>query len=103
MGVVYRARDEQLQRDVALKILPFELALNTDALRRFEAEARAASALNHPNIVTIYEVSRSGDRAWIAMELIDGDDLRTVLQREPFTLKSVLRYAVKIAEGLAAA
>jgi serine/threonine-protein kinase len=103
MGVVYRARDEKLQRDVALKILPFELSMNPEALRRFETEARSASALNHPNIVTIYEVSRSDDRAWIAMELIDGDDLRTVLSREPLTLKGVLRIAGKIADALAAA
>ncbi|HJQ39003.1 MAG TPA: protein kinase, partial [Thermoanaerobaculia bacterium] len=103
MGVVYRARDEKLQRDVALKILPFELAMNPEALRRFESEARSASSLNHPNIVTIYEVSRTEDRAWIAMELIDGDDLRTVMQREPITLKGVLRIAGKIADALAAA
>jgi Flp pilus assembly protein TadD/TolB-like protein len=103
MGEVYRARDEKLARDVAVKILPFELSMNTDALRRFEAEARAASALNHPNIVTIYEVSRTDDVAWIAMELIDGDDLRTVIEREPPPLKNVLRIAGKIADGLAAA
>ena len=103
MGEVYRARDEKLARDVALKILPFELSMNAESLRRFEAEARAASALNHPNIVTIYEVSRSDDVAWIAMELIDGDDLRTVIEREPPPLKNVLRIAGKIADGLAAA
>ena len=103
MGEVYRARDEKLQRYVALKILPRELAMNPEALRRFESEARSASALNHPNIVTIYEVSRSEDIAWIAMELIDGEDLRTMLHGEPMTLKSALRIAVKIAEGLSAA
>src|SRR5436190_5958022 len=104
MGEVYRARDEKLQRYVALKILPRELAMNPDALRRFESEARSASALNHPNIVTIYEVNRTDDNiGWIAMELIDGEDLRTMLGGEPMTLKSALRIAVKIAEGLAAA
>ena len=103
MGEVYRARDEKLGREVALKFLPAELALNPDALRRFEQEARAASALNHPNIVTIYEVSRTEDVAWIAMELIDGESLRELIAREPLPLKNVLRIAVKIAEGLAAA
>ncbi|HEX2123364.1 MAG TPA: protein kinase [Thermoanaerobaculia bacterium] len=103
MGEVYRARDEKLGRDVALKILPRDLAANTDALRRFEQEARAASALNHPNIVTIYEVSRTDDRAWIAMELVDGEDLRTLIERDPPTLKSALRIAVKVAEGISAA
>lgn len=103
MGEVYRARDAHLGRDVALKILPRDLAANTDALRRFEQEARAASALNHPNIVTIYEVSRTDDRAWMAMELVDGEDLRTLIERDPPTLKSALRIAVKIAEGISAA
>jgi eukaryotic-like serine/threonine-protein kinase len=103
MGEVYRARDAKLERDVALKILPAELANNTEALRRFELEARAASALNHPNIVTIYEISRENDIAWIAMELVDGEDLRTLIQRDGLTIKGALRIASKIAEGLAAA
>jgi serine/threonine-protein kinase len=103
MGEVYRARDAKLERDIALKILPPELSNNAEALRRFEQEARAASALNHPNIVTIYDIGQSDDVAWIAMELIEGDDLRTIVEREPLSLRDALRIAVKIVDGLAAA
>lgn len=101
---MYCARDAKLGREVALKILPSDLAASPDALRRFEQEARAASALNHPNIVTIYEISQSENNfAWIAMELVDGEDLRTISIREPLPLKSALRIATKVADGLAAA
>jgi tetratricopeptide (TPR) repeat protein len=103
MGEVYCARDSKLGREVALKLLPSDLASSPDALRRFEQEARAASALNHPNIVTIYEISQSENLAWIAMELVDGEDLRTLITREPMSLKHGLRIATKIADGLAAA
>ena len=103
MGEVYCARDAKLGREVALKLLPPDLASNPEALRRFEQEARAASALNHPNIVTIYEISQSEKFAWIAMELVDGEDLRTITTREPLSLKNALRIATKIADGLAAA
>ena len=103
MGEVYCARDEKLGREVALKILPAELASSPEALRRFEQEARAASALNHPNIVTIYEISQSEKFAWIAMELVDGEDLRTISNREPLSLKNAMRIATKVADGLAAA
>ncbi|MGZ5432753.1 MAG: FlgO family outer membrane protein [Thermoanaerobaculia bacterium] len=103
MGEVYCARDAKLGREVALKILPSDLASNPDALRRFEQEARAASALNHPNIVTIYEISRSETFAWIAMELVDGEDLRTIATREALSLKNALRIATRVADGLAAA
>ncbi len=81
MGEVYRARDAKLERDIALKILPPELANNNEALRRFEQEARAASALNHPNIVTIYDIGQSDGVTWIAMELSDGDELRELIER----------------------
>jgi len=103
MGEVYCARDEKLGREVALKILPAELFGRPEALRRFETEARAASALNHPNIVTIYEINESDKFAWIAMELVDGEDLRTMMHREPLSLKNALRIATKVADGLAAA
>jgi serine/threonine protein kinase len=93
----------ELGREVALKLLPADFASNADALRRFDQEARAASALNHPNIVTIYEISQSEKFAWIAMELVDGEDLRTITTREPIGLKNALRIATKIADGLAAA
>lgn len=100
---MYRARDAKLGRDIALKILPPELASHPEALRRFEQEARAASALNHPNIVTIYDIGQHENATWIAMELIDGADLRTLAAREPLSLRQALRIAVKIADGLAAA
>ena len=103
MGEVYRACDTKLERVIALKLLPPELASNPEALRRFEQEARAASALNHPNIVTIYDIRVTENMAWIAMELIDGADLRTIAFKEPLTLKNALRIAVKLADGLAAA
>jgi serine/threonine protein kinase len=72
MGEVYRARDERLRREVALKVLPASIAQDTDRLRRFESEARAASALNHPNIVTVHEIGKSNGTTYMAMELVDG-------------------------------
>ena len=76
MGEVYRARDTRLGREVALKVLPESLGSTRRGSSRFEQEARAASALNHPNIVTIYEIGRDGDTTFIAMELVDGRTLR---------------------------
>jgi serine/threonine protein kinase/tetratricopeptide (TPR) repeat protein len=102
MGEVYRARDPRLDRDVALKLLPSGLA-SADALRRFEQEARAASALNHPNIVTIYEIGRVDSMPYIAMELIDGVSLRQELRKGRLVLKEAMRIASKMADGLAAA
>jgi Flp pilus assembly protein TadD/TolB-like protein len=103
MGEVYRARDEKLGREIALKILPPDLAASTEAMRRFEQEARAASALNHPNIVTIYEIGEAGGVAFIAMELVEGQDLRALATQEPLSLKTAMRIATKVADGLAAA
>src|SRR5712691_5217314 len=103
MGEVYRARDERLNRDLALKILSAEMASNADHLRRFQQEAHAASALNHPNIITIYDIGRVDETAYIAMELVDGQDLRSMEAGERLPLKQVLRIAVKVADGLAAA
>ncbi|HEX6179413.1 MAG TPA: serine/threonine-protein kinase, partial [Thermoanaerobaculia bacterium] len=103
MGQVYRARDERLGRDIALKILSPDLSESGDHLRRFEQEARAASALNHPNIITIYDIGRVAGVAYIAMELIEGRDVRSMLAGEPLPLKQTLRIAVKVADGLAAA
>src|SRR6202163_3789649 len=79
MGEVYRARDNRLGREVAVKVLPEAVASDPARLRRFEQEARSASALNHPNIVTIYDVGREGNVSYIAMELIEGESLRQKL------------------------
>jgi serine/threonine-protein kinase len=103
MGEVYRARDERLGREIALKILAPELAASGDHLRRFELEARAASGLNHPNIITIFDIGRAESHAYIAMELVEGRDLRSLMAGERLPLKMILRVAVKVADGLAAA
>jgi len=103
MGEVYRARDEKLSRDVALKVLSGDLASSADHLRRFQQEAHAASATNHPNIITIYDIGRFEETAYIAMELVDGQDLRTMQAGQRLPLKTILRIAVKAADGLAAA
>src|SRR5262245_25710109 len=76
MGEVYRARDTRLGRDVAIKVLPSDLSMDSGRLRRFEKEARSASSLNHPNIVTVYDVGVSDSLSYIAMELVDGVTLR---------------------------
>src|SRR6202142_4459872 len=78
MGEVYRARDTRLGREVAIKVLPAALASDPERLRRFEREARSASALNHPNIVTIYDIGVSDSVSYIAMELVNGELLRSV-------------------------
>src|SRR5439155_5266455 len=102
MGEVYRARDTKLDRDVALKILPPDVA-SADALRRFEREARAASSLNHPNIVAIYDVGRFESIAYIAMELVEGQTLRGLMAAGPMPMKEALRVASKVADVLASA
>ena len=103
MGEVYRGRDPRLGREVALKVLPEALAADRDRLSRFEQEARAASALNHPNIVTIYEVGREGETAFIAMELVDGRTLRELTASGPMPVRKVLNAAAQVADGLAKA
>ncbi|HYV41611.1 MAG TPA: protein kinase, partial [Thermoanaerobaculia bacterium] len=79
MGEVYRARDSRLGREVAVKVLPVELASDADRRKRFEQEARSASGLNHPNIITIHDIGSSDSAFYIAMELVDGKTLREVL------------------------
>jgi TolB-like protein len=101
MGEVYRARDVRLQREVALKV--FEHAAGIEPIGRFESEARAASALNHPNIVTIYGVGEAGDAAYIAMELVPGRTLRDLLAEAPLPAALVLDIAVQLADAMAAA
>jgi len=103
MGEVYRATQSSLGRQVAIKVLTPAFAADSDRLRRFEQEARAASALNHPNIVSIYEVGREGGAAYIAMEYVDGATLRAALREGPLPVKKTLQIAAQIADGLAKA
>jgi serine/threonine protein kinase/tetratricopeptide (TPR) repeat protein len=103
MGEVYRARDDRLNRDLALKVLLGDLASSSEHIRRFQQEAHAASALNHPNIITIYDIGTLDDTAYIAMELVDGQDLRSFQAGERLPFKQALRIGVKLADGLAAA
>jgi serine/threonine protein kinase len=103
MGEVYRARDRRLDRDVALKVLPAESATDRHRLRRFEREARVVSQLNHPNIVTIYEIGDTATGLYIAMELVDGRTLREIVRGGPLPLDRLLFIAEQIASGLACA
>jgi eukaryotic-like serine/threonine-protein kinase len=103
MGEVYRARDSKLSRDVAIKVLPAALAGDAERLARFEKEARTASALNHPNIVTIYEVGQANGTSFIAMELVEGKTLRELVAAGPIPIKKLLALAAQIADGLARA
>ena len=103
MGEVYLAEDTRLHRKVALKVLPTELAENKDRMRRFEQEATAAAAFNHPNIAHIYEIGESDGVNFIAMEFIDGQTLREVIHRGQADLPKLLRYLQHTAEGLAKA
>jgi predicted ATPase len=103
MGEVYRARDPRLDRSVAIKILPAELSADSDRLHRFEREARSVSALNHPNIVTIYELAKDGSAHYFAMELIEGQTLRQLLIAGSLPIRKAIEIAAQIAEGLAKA
>src|SRR5262250_942337 len=97
MGVVYRARDERLRRDVAIKVLPASLAHDADRLRRFEQEAHATSALNHPNILTIYDIGTQDGAPFIVAELLEGAELRAQLESGALTARRALEYAQQIA------
>ena len=103
MGEVYKARDTRLGRDVAIKVLPDAFATEPERLKRFEREARAASALNHPNIVTIYEIGSSDSTSYIAMELVDGAPLRQLLLRGALPVRKLLQIGIQVADGLAKA
>lgn len=103
MGEVYRARDTRLSREIAIKTLPDRLASDRERLERFEQEARAASALNHPNIITIYELGEIDSVYYIAMELVEGETLRELLASGPLATQKLVRIAAQVAEGLAKA
>ncbi len=103
MGEVYRARDTRLDRAVAIKILPASFAQDPDRLRRFEQEAHATSALNHPNILTIYDIGHYEGAPFIVAELLEGEELRAQLEQGAIAPRQALEYAQQIASGLAAA
>jgi serine/threonine protein kinase/tetratricopeptide (TPR) repeat protein len=103
MGEVFRARDQDLQRDVAIKFLPERFASDADRLARFAQEARAASSLNHPNIVTIHEIGQTSGLPYIVMEFVDGQTLRRFVRDRPLPPRRTLDIAVQLADGLAKA
>src|SRR5678809_1189967 len=100
MGAVYKAYDTKLHRTVALKVLPPEYVSQQDRRRRFFQEARAASALNHPHILTVYEVGEDNGAPYIAMEYVEGETLRQKIKSRSLDLKATLDISIQIAEGL---
>src|SRR5512147_76438 len=102
MGEVYRAHDPVLNREVAIKVLPDSVSSDPDRLSRFEQEARAAAALNHPNILAVYQMGREDGVSFLVSELLEGETLRERLGRGAIPLRKAVDYAVQIARGLAA-
>src|SRR5450755_4127819 len=103
MGEVYRARDTRLGREVAIKVLPEFLSSDPDRLQRFEQEARATAALNHPNILAVHQMGTYEGRPYLVSELLEGETLREQLARGRLAVRKAIDYAVQIARGLAAA
>jgi eukaryotic-like serine/threonine-protein kinase len=103
MGEIWRARDTRLDREVAIKVLPANYANDADRLKRFEQEAKAASALNHPNIITVYEIGQVDEVHFLMTELIDGHTLRSLMNDQQLTLPTKVDIAIQMAAGLTAA
>src|SRR5579859_7335517 len=100
MGEVYRARDSRLERDVAIKVLPELVSADPERLSRFETEAKAAAALNHPNILAVFQMGTYFGTPYLVTELLEGRTLTEILRRAPVTLRKAISYAVQIAQGL---
>ena len=103
MGEVYRGRDSVLKREVAIKVLPAFVSQDPDRLHRFQQEAQAAAALNHPNILAVYQFGAFGGAPYLISELLEGDTLRQLMQRGPLAVRKVIDFGVQITKGLAAA
>src|SRR6202521_2234491 len=103
MGEVYRAHDARLDRTVAIKVLPISYSADRDRLQRFAQEARAAAALNHPNILSIFDIGDNRGAPYVVSELLEGETLRDCLKRSPLSVRKAIDYALQVARGLAAA
>src|SRR5215813_2836522 len=103
MGEVYRAKDPRLGREVAIKVLPSSISTDSDRLKRFEQEARAAGVLNHPNITAVHDFGEHGGAPYIVTELLEGETLRSRMSTGPIPVRKALDWAVQLAKGLAAA
>ena len=103
MGEVYRARDSRLRREVAIKVLPQGLSLDADRMRRFEQEALATAALNHPNILAVFDIGTSDGSPYVVSELLEGETVRERLRVGSLATRKALDYSLQIAHGLAAA